>query len=451
MFKQKRHTFIRIMQLFVFACLITACTQNSKPLGVQSFTLDNGLQVIIIENHRAPVVSHMIWYKTGAADEDIGVSGVAHFFEHLMFKGTDNLDSGEFSKIVQRNGGNDNAFTGQNYTAYYQNISVDHLGLLMEMEADRMKHLALTKDLLSAERDVILEERRQRTDNNPQAKFREKMNAALFPDHPYGIPVIGWKHEIEGLELKDALYFYKQWYAPNNAIVIIAGDVTKQSVKKLVEKHYGSLKSVDLPTRKRPAAKAILTERRIDVSDPQAGTILIQKSYLAPRGNEALELADNLLGGETSSNLYKELVVNKKLATFVNTSYDPITLGDATFSIYASPTPNTSAETLESAINDIIEDFLTKGIDDADLMAAKNRLIADTIFSQDSLQAPALLFGRALTSGFDLDYIQNWEKRISAVTKEDILKAANDLFHGKSKPVTGILRPNEKDTKENLK
>jgi len=215
----------------------------------ETFTLDNGMQVVVITNRRAPVVTHHVWYRIGSSDSPLGKSGLPHFHEHLMFKATEELASGEFSKEVAKNGGNDNAFTGPDYTGYFQTIARDRLELVMKMEADRMTNLVLAEDEVLRERDVVLEERSQRVDNNPSARFAEQMNAAQFLHHPYGMPVIGWRHEIEVYSREDSLDFYRTWYAPNNAVLLVAGDIDAEELKPLAEKYYGGIPARDIPER----------------------------------------------------------------------------------------------------------------------------------------------------------------------------------------------------------
>jgi len=229
---------------------------------VTDFTLPNGLQVVVIEDHRAPVVVHMVWYRVGAADEPPGHSGIAHFLEHLMFKGTDEVPSGKFSEIVQAQGGSDNAFTSWDYTAYFQRVAADRLDLVMKLEADRMRDLRLTQEDVATERAVILEERTTRTDSDPGALFEEQAQAAQYLNHPYGIPIIGWRHEIEQLDRDDALAFYRRFYAPNNAVLVVAGDVTPDEVKRLAERHYGPLAPTRAAILRRNATAARRTRRR---------------------------------------------------------------------------------------------------------------------------------------------------------------------------------------------
>ena len=245
--------------LLAMAMLMLAFAQQtaSAEPRASEFKLSNGMDVVVIPDHRAPVVTHMVWYKVGAADEPKGVSGIAHFLEHLMFKSTDKIAVGDFSKIISKLGGQDNAFTGQDVTAYHQRIAKEQLATLMEMEADRMTHLRLTNDEVATERQVIIEERRSRIENNPGARLDEQMNAALYLSHPYGVPVIGWEHEMAKLSREDALRFYKRYYAPNNAILVVAGDVTVDEVKRLAEATYGKIPAnPEVDTRVAPAGAA---------------------------------------------------------------------------------------------------------------------------------------------------------------------------------------------------
>ena len=272
------------MKRLLSACFaIMAVTLPATAQEVTDYTLDNGMDVVVIEDHRAPVVVHMVWYRAGAADEDPGVSGIAHFLEHLLFKATDDMESGELSRVVAENGGSDNAFTSQDYTAYFQRVAADRLDLMMTMEADRMRDLQLSEDDIATERDVILEERAMRTDNSPGALLNEQMQAALYQNHPYGIPVIGWRHEMEQLGLDEAMAYYRKYYAPNNAILVVAGDVEPEEVLAMAEEHYGPLEPTEgLEPRARPLEPVPLAERRITYEDPRVSQPYVVRSYLAP-------------------------------------------------------------------------------------------------------------------------------------------------------------------------
>ncbi|MES2144199.1 MAG: pitrilysin family protein, partial [Pseudomonadota bacterium] len=263
--------------------LVLAATAPAVAQTVTDFTLSNGLQVVVVEDHRAPVATQMIWYRVGAADEPIGRSGIAHFLEHLMFQGTDKVAAGQFSATVERQGGDDNAFTSWDYTAYFQRIATDRLGLMMEMEADRMRNLRLTEQDVATEREVILSERSQVTDSSPGALLNEQMRAAMFLNHPYGIPIIGWRHEIETLGRQDAYDMYARFYAPNNATLVIAGDVDPANVRVLAEKYYGPLATSDgIGPRIRPKEPPPNAERRVILKDPRVSEPYLIRTYLAP-------------------------------------------------------------------------------------------------------------------------------------------------------------------------
>jgi len=446
-FKDQRKKFIFFLQAFVFiVLLITAPPSNANTFNSESFTLSNGMQVIVIPNHRAPIISHMLWYKTGAAAEPAGQSGVAHFLEHLLFKGTQKIKAGQFSKIIKSHGGNDNAFTSQDYTAYFQNIAKVHLPLVMEMEADRMRNLALTTDVIKSERDVIIEERRERIDNNAQARFREKLHHTLYKDHPYGTPIIGWPDEMAQLDLNAAKAFYDLWYSPNNAILIVAGDITANELKPLAEKFYSPYLTQPLPQTTLPEFTPSTTEQRIDLEDAQVGVPLIQIIYAAPKGKESLEILSNILGSTSSSRLYNELVIEQKLAIYAGSSYSPISKGPAQFTLYASPTPGTDLKILEQRLKEIAFTIAQNGITNAELNDSKQRLKDSAILDRDSLQGPAMLFGRALTSGFTIDYIESWPERLSNLKVSDIRQSAQNLFNNiNNKPVVGILKPAQKN------
>ena len=287
---------------------------------VTSFTLDNGMDVVVIEDTRAPAVVHMVWYRAGSADEEAGVSGIAHFLEHLMFKETENLSSGEFSSIVAKNGGRDNAFTSYDYTAYFQRVAADRLDLMMQMEADRMVNLVLNPDEVRTERDVVIEERNQRTENDPGSLFGEQMSAAQFLNHRYGVPIIGWMHEIVDLDLEDAQAFYDEHYAPNNAVLVVAGAVTPEEVRVLAEKHYGVIPAnPEIEPRARPSEPPQLAERRLVLEDPRVGQPYVARSYIAPERDSgaqekaaALTMLSEVLGGGPTALLDETLQIESQ-------------------------------------------------------------------------------------------------------------------------------------------
>lgn len=425
----------------LFCLLLAIPVAEAKDFNAETFTLKNGLQVVVIPNHRTPVVTHMIWYKFGAADEPRGRSGIAHFLEHLMFKGTPHVPDGQFSLIVKRLGGNDNAFTTHDFTAFYQDIAVAHLPRVMEMEADRMQNLTLDDDQVNSERKVIIDERRQRIDNQPQAKFEEQLRSVVFINHPYGTPVIGWLHEMEGLTREDAMTVYKTWYAPNNAILVVSGDITAEELKPLAEKYYGDIPPIDVPERHRPLPAPMIAEMQVTYKDARVGVPLVTRVYRAPRGSDALELMTEIFGGSTTSRLYKDLVVTQGIAVSAGADYDPINLNDTTFSIYANPAPGVSVQQLEAALDSEVKKIASDGITQEELKSAQHRAVATRTYYLDSLQGPAILFGRALASGFSIDYLENWTDRINKLSVTDINKAAKSLFAAENIPVTGFLLP----------
>src|SRR5919202_6797938 len=262
-------------------------TEGSGP-EVTAFTLDNGLDVVVIPDRRVPVVTHMVWYRNGSADDPQGQSGIAHFLEHLMFKGTERHPAGEFSKVVSGVGGQENAFTSYDYTAYFQRVARDHLGTMMAFEADRMSGLVLDDAVVAPERDVVLEERRMRVETDPAAQLSEAMAASLFVHHPYGLPIIGWMHEIEGLNREHALAYYERFYTPENAILVVAGDVKPDEVRRLADKTYG-LVAPDggRPERLRPREPDPRAARHIDVADPKVEQPTLQRLYLTPSARTA--------------------------------------------------------------------------------------------------------------------------------------------------------------------
>ncbi len=414
---------------------------------VTTFTLDNGLNVVVIEDHRAPVVVQMIWYRVGAADEPPGASGIAHFLEHLMFKGTEKVAPNAFSGIVEAQGGDDNAFTSWDYTAYFQQIAADRLDLVMEMEADRMRNLRLTEEDVTTERQVVLEERAQRTDTDPGAILTEQMRAAQFLNSPYGIPVIGWRHEMEALSRDDALSYYQRFYAPNNATLVIAGDVTPDKVKALAEKYYGPLKPSDgIVPRERPQEPPQLAERRITLEDERVSEPYVFRSYLAPErdpGNQreaaALTVLAELLGGNgQTSVLARKLQFDRQVAVYSAAFYDGTSIDDGTFSLVVMPAPDVSLETIEGDLDQVLEDFLKTGPDPAALERIRTQVRASEIYLRDDVESLANRYGQELSVGLTMTDIDTWDEALSAVTAEDVMAVAKTVLDRKN-AVTGWL------------
>lgn len=417
------------------------------------YRLNNGLQVVVIEDHRAPVVVQMLWYKAGAADEPARKSGIAHFLEHLMFKGTDDLAAGEFSDIVAANGGSDNAFTSQDYTAYYQRIAADRLGLMMQMEADRMRDLLLTPKDIETERQVILEERSQRTDSNPNALASEQMTAALFMNHPYRIPVIGWRHEMETLNHEDALAFYRRFYAPDNAVLVVAGDVQPDEVLALAQQYYGPIQPTGgLQPRLRPSEPPHVAALRLQFSDPRVSQPYIRRMYLAPERNAgdqkeaaALTYLAEILGGNgATSVLGRALQFDQNIAVYANAGYSATSYDPDTFGLIVVPSPGVSLQEAEDAMDAVIAQFLQDGVDADQFDRIKMQIRASEIYALDDVQGIAQRYGAALTSGLTIADVEAWPDILQAVTPEDVMAAARDVFD-LDKSVTGWVMPGDEN------
>lgn len=414
--------------------------------AVTDFTLDNGMQVVVIEDHRAPVVVQMVWYRSGSADETPGVSGVAHFLEHLLFKGTDTLEPGEFSATVARNGGADNAFTSYDYTAYYQRVAADRLELMMRMESDRMVNLRLSEDDIATERNVILEERNQRVENNPSALFREQKDAVQYLNHRYGVPIIGWRHEMESLSLKDALSYYGTYYSPNNAILIVAGDVTPEGVKTLAEKYYGVIPAnPDLPERNRAVEPPQTAERRMIYRDPRVAQPWVSRSYLAPERDSgaqedaaALVLLAEILGGGQTSLLNERLQFDREMVVYAGAGYGAGSLDDTTFDLYVVPKPGVTLQQAEDALDEVIAEFMENGVDQQQLDRIKMQLKASQIYARDDVESIANRYGRALTQGLTVADVQAWPEVLQSISADQIMAAAQALFN-RDRSVTGWL------------
>lgn len=439
-----------LLPLFV-AFLLIPCHSHAQTFGAQEFTLKNGMQVVVIPNHRAPVVTHMVWFKIGGADNTPGKSGMAHYFEHLMFKGTKKIAPGDFSKIVKTLGGNDNAFTGQDYTAYFESIAVDNLPRVMEMDADRMVNLSPPEKHYESEKAVVLEERRQRTDNDPKARFSEQMMSALYVNHPYNTPVIGWLDEIEKYQWPDVKAYYDAWYAPNNAILIVSGDITAEQLKPLAEKYYGAIPSRKLPQRVRPHVPPMTGQTRLTLHDASIHQPMLQRIYIAPTEAKArndalaLEVLADILDGGASTRLYKHLVVEQKKAIDVSFNYSANMLDYGSLSMAAVPAPGVSPEETEKALDAEIADILNNGVTDQEVRDSIQRLQDAAVFARDSVTGPAMIFGQAMATGSSVADIENWAQDIAKVTPAAVQDAAKKYLNPDAPwirpPVTGYLLP----------
>jgi zinc protease len=425
----------------------TPTDAQAKVFDPVTFTLDNGLQVVVITNRRAPIVTHMVWYKVGAADDPRGKSGLAHFLEHLMFKGTDTLGPGEFSEIIARNGGQENAFTGHDYTAFFQTVAKDRLELVMKYEADRMTNLKLTDEVVLPERDVVLEERRSRVDRDPSSQLGETLRAVLYLHHPYGQPAIGWEPEIRTLTTDDAIAFYRRWYAPNNAVLIVAGDVEPEEVRTLAKTYYGVIPARELPVRQRPPEPEQEAARRVILKNERVRQPSVTIDYLAPSHHagdseyaDALQVLDEILGSGSTSRLYRSLVVDQALAVGAGSSYSASALDLSSFTLFGSPRPDVPIKQVEAALRQELARLLKDGVSEEEVEVAKRRMIAQAVYARDSLDTGPRIFGRSLTTGETVADVEAWPDRIEAVTVDQVNAAAKAVFDER-RSATGLLLP----------
>jgi zinc protease len=424
------------------------CPDRGGASGLEAshFTLGNGLEVVVIPDHRTPVVTHMVWYKVGSADETAGKSGLAHFLEHLMFKGTQQNPLGRYSRTVATIGGQENAFTTDDYTAYYQRVPRERLKTLMEFESDRMTGLVLTDEVVKPELQVVLEEQNMRVANNPGARLGEAIEAALYLNHPYGRPVIGWRHEIEKLDREGALAFYRRFYTPNNAVLVVAGDVTAEEVKTLAEATYGKVERVaEVPPRERPKEPVQEAARTVTLADPRVTQPSLRRIYLAPSSataapgeSEALDVLSSILGSGSNSRLYQALVIEKDIALNVGAGYDGTALDYSPFQVSVTPKPGTTLPQIEAAMDAVLAEVIDKGVTAEELARSKNGLIASAAYAQDNQATLARWFGAALSTGLTVEQVLSWPERIGQVTTDSV-RAAARRYLDKRRSVTGYL------------
>lgn len=422
----------------------------------ETFTLDNGMDVVVLPDHRAPVVTHMVWYKVGAVDEAEGKSGIAHLFEHVMFKDTDDLEDGEFASTVARLGGQHNAFTSWDYTAYYQRVAKQHLGKMMALEAERMTDLIIDEDpdgSFITERDVVKEERRQRVDNNPGVILREKVLAEFWKGHPYEITVIGRMDEVEALTPQDGIDFYNKFYSPENTILIVAGDVTGEEVRALADERYGQIEPSGLVdgTRKWADVPALTETQEIVHSDPKVRQPVWYRYYNGTSQKRdrdfslALEVGLDVLGGGNTSLLYVALVEEQKLAVNVGTFAWTGLHDNGPAVIYATPSPGVSMDELEAAVMAELTALLETGFSDEDVTRVRNSMAAAAIYARDSQENMANLFGGWLAIGGSIDDLMSYEDDVREVTTEAALAAVRETFAADNHYIEAQLLPAEGD------
>ena len=397
--------------------------------------LPNGLRVIVKEDHRAPTVAHMVWYHAGGMDESNGTTGVAHLLEHMMFKGTPSIGPGEFSRLVAAAGGRDNAFTSKDYTAYFQQIPKARLGQMMQLEADRMRHLNLDPKEFEQEIKVVMEERRLRTDDQPQALLYEQMMASAFQAHPYRVPVVGWMDDLENMQVQDARDWYERWYVPNNAFVVVVGDVDHRAVFALAEQHYGPIAPRALPTRKpqlEPQQRGI---RRLTVKAPAELPVVVM-AYKVPvlRDVEknvdpyALEMLAAVLDGHDAARFSRRLIREQRLAVSANVGYDAISRGPGLFYLLGSPSEGKTRAELEAGFRSEIERVAKDGISAEELARARAQLIASQIYKLDSMFAQAMEIGQYETAGIPYTADKRLIEKLQAIRAEEVQAVAQKYF-----------------------
>lgn len=443
-------SFFTFLPTSIALALAIATPAAAAPAAdLHSFRLDNGLTVVVIENHRAPVVTQMVFYRVGATDDPDGHSGLAHFLEHLMFKETDELEAEEFTRIVAQNGGLSNASTTTDYTNYFERVASDRLELVMAMEADRMADLAPAEAGVLSERDVVLQERQERVDSTPGRASAELCQAAIYPDHPYGRPVIGWEAEVAALNRPAAMDYYRAHYAPNNAILVVAGDADPEEVRSLAERHFGPIPaSPAVPPRRLPQDfSRDAAGGRLELADPQLTEPLLRRAYYAPlrrpgdqRDAAAVQVLALLLGSGTATAVLEQELVRTGKALVAATSYDAVGLDTVTFNVYLVPTPGVGLAEAEAALDAAIARFLETGPEPGQFARIRGQIRASEIYRLDSLAGRAAVVGSELASGLTLDDVADWPDEVLEVSAGDVLAAARTLLRPENS-VTCALSP----------
>ncbi len=420
--------------LLIILSVFFSHAYSSEQTSPFSFTLKNGMKVVVIQNKRAPVIAQMIWYNFGSGIEKTGKSGLAHFMEHLMFKGTRKFPDNYYSNFISKIGGSENAFTSYDYTAYYQVFPKSELKKMMKMEADRMTNLTLTKENVEIEKRVILEERFQRIESDPSSKLDESMRSILFPNHYYGRPIIGWRHEIEGLTYEDVLSFYKKNYKPNNAILVLSGDVDLEKAKKLSKKYFGKIRKGK-------------QESKLKVTDPDLNTNIFVKmqhstvkqpiwkkfyrtiSYKSDIDNSiALDMGFKIVASGTSSLLYQNLVEEKKIFSVVGGYFQGLTKGEGNVYLYAISKEKKNSNEIDKIIMSEFKEIINEKLTSERFEIEKKKYFFDTIYKKDGVLNPAQIYGEALTVGLTLDDINKWQERLNSISLNDVKKALEKLY-----------------------
>jgi zinc protease len=450
----RNKNFITLIFAGAAVCLGLLSPATAQVFNPDMLTLENGLRVVVITNTRAPVIHHMMWVGAGGACDPWGHSGAAHFLEHLMFKGTAAHPGNDYSRIIARLGGEQNAFTTQDATAFYATVSRDHIEKIMALEADRFRHMRLDERVVAEEKPVILREREQRTENDPISGFFEDVDAVLYTNHPYQRPVIGWRDEIQNLTVADLQAFFNAHYVPQNMILIMGGDITKRRARTLATRYYGGLKKTSTPPGcVLPETVLSGAARLVTAESDRVDNVVWSRAWLVPPArpktialNDATRLLAYIMGDSRTGRLYKRLVVKDKIATEISAHYEAEVCGSGRFSLLVVPRPGVATRIVDAAINDEIKTILANGVTAEELRTAQSAIDNATIYAQDSISGPAMIVGRALMAGLDIKTIEALPWRIRAITPEAVLSVAKTIWPGV--PVTAILRPKKSGDKK---
>lgn len=414
---------------------------------IHTHELDNGLRVVVLENSRAPVVVNQIWYHVGSVDEYRGVTGISHALEHMMFKGTDDLESGEFSRRVARHGGRDNAFTSRDFTGYHQTIAADRLPMLLTMEADRMRNLILREDEFQPEMRVVQEERRERIDDQPQSLLWERIRATAFPSSPARLPIIGWQSDLEAMTVDDLQQWYDRWYGPNNAVLVVAGAVTADKVFALVEDAFGDIEAIDLPRRLPLEEIEADGEQRLELHAPARVPYLGMAWRLPslttldePDDAWALSVLAGVLDAGRSGRIDRRVVREQRVASSASAGYSPFGRGETLFTVAGTPAGDHAVDDLETALRDEIERLQTERVDDDELERVRTRTRASQVFELDSVSGRARRIAQLEALGLGHQTWDDYLDGIAGVTAEDVQRVAQEYLTDKRLTV-GVLVP----------
>ena len=428
---------MRFVLLIILSLYYSVSFSDEKDT-LHSFKLKNGMEVVVIENKRAPVIAQMIWYNFGSGIEKTGKSGLAHFMEHLMFKGTRKFPDNYYSNFISKIGGSENAFTSYDYTAYYQVFPKSELKKMMKMEADRMTNLTLTQENVEIEKRVILEERFQRIESDPSSKLDESMRSILFPNHYYGRPIIGWRHEIEGLSYEDVLSFYKENYKPNNAILVLSGDVDLEKAKKLSKKYFGKIRKGKQESKPKVTDPDLNTNIFVKMQHPTVKQPIWKKfyrtiSYKSDIDNSiALDMGFKIVASGTSSLLYQNLVEDKKIFSVVGGYFQGLTKGEGNVYLYAISKEKKDSNEIDKIIMNEFKRIINEKLTSERFEIEKKKYFFDTIYKKDGVLNPAQIYGEALTVGLALDDINKWQERLNNISLDDVKKALEKLYENKN-------------------